>query len=164
MEGVMETMEWTKQSENLFKTWTDTQTKMWNDWIKLMQGVGKSQSSQIWEKTVEAWDESIKKTLDAQVEWTQRWAESCKGAPKEMADWAKQGQDMIQGWTETQKQLWGNWFHIVKKLDPAASGMNWGGGDGQKFLQGWQDAVQKGLDTQAEWVRLWSAKQAGTKP
>jgi hypothetical protein len=163
---MMETMEWTKQTEDLFKTWTDAQTKMWNDWLKAMQGFGRPQASQVWEKTIEAWEESIKRTFDAQKDWSRRWAESftaSKGAPKEMIDWAKQGQDMMTHWTDTQKQLWESWFQIIKRLDPSAPGMNWGG-EGQKFVQSWQDAVQKALDTQAEWLRLWTAGQGGKKP
>lgn len=159
-------MEWTKQVEDMFKSWTEAQTKMCNDWLKAMQGFGKSQSSQVWEKTVEAWDESIKKTLDAQTDLTQRWAESfttSKGASKEMVEWAKQGQDMFKRWNETQKLLWASWFEIVKKFDPStARGMDWGR-EGQKFQQGWQEAIQKDLDTQAEWVRLWTVGQGSKK-
>ena len=152
----METMDWTKQSQEMFKTWTEAQTRMWNDWLRGMQGFGKSQSSQVWDKTVDAWDESVKKVLDSQVEWARRWSESVtnKGVPKEMTEWAKQGQDMIQRWTETQKQLWASWFQVVKHLDPSSLGVNWGG-DGQKFLQNWQEAVQKALDAQTEWARRW---------
>jgi len=159
--------EWTKQTEEMFKSWTDVQTKMWNDWLKAMQGLGRSPSSQAWEKTVDAWEESIRKTLDSQVEWAQRWAESFttgKGAPKEMVEGAKQGQEMIGRWTDTQKQLWTRWFQIVKKLDPSsAPGGDWGR-EGQKLVQGWQDAIQKALDQQAESVRRWTAAQGGKKP
>jgi len=157
--GAMETMEWTKQSEEMLKTWTDTQTKMWNDWLKAIQGFGKSPSSQVWDKTLDAWDESIKKILDAQSDWSKRWTESftaSQGTPKEMVEWAKQGQEMSSRWTETQRQLWTSWFQVVRKLDPTATtGMSWAG-EGQKFLQGWQDAIQKAMDGQAEWVRQWS--------
>lgn len=161
----MDPMDWTKQTEDVFKTWTDAQTKMWNDWLKGMQGFGKSQSSQVWEKSVDAWDESIRKILDAQTDWTERWAESLtvsKGAPKEMVEWSKQGQEMIKRWTDTQKMLWTNWFAIVKKLDPSALGANWG--DGQTFQKSWQQAVQKALSTQEEWSRLWAAGQGGKRP
>ena len=161
----METMEWTKQSEEIFKTWTDAQTKMWNEWLKAMQGFGKSPSSQVWDKTIEAWDESIKKMLDAQVDLTQRWAESfntSQGAPKEMVEWAKQGQEMGRRWTDTQKQLWTGWFQVVRKLDPTTgTGVNWGG---EGFVQGWQEAVQKARDTQAESLRLWSIGQGSQNP
>ncbi len=156
---MMDTMEWTKQSQDMFKTWTDTQKKMWEDWFQTMQGLGASQPNEVWKKTVDGWSDSINKTLDAQAEWIRVWADTAgtaKNMPKETAEWAKQGHDMMKRWTETQKQLWTTWFDIVRKLDP---GKNWGQ-DGQKFLQGWQDAVKKAADTQAEWARLWTAGSA----
>jgi hypothetical protein len=166
MEVVMQTMEWTRQSEEMFKTWTEAQTRMWNEWLKAMQGFGKSPSSQVWDKTIEAWEESIKKILDAQVDWTQRWTESFatnQGTPKEMAEWAKQGQDMCKRWTDTQKQLWTGWFQVVKKLDPTGTGVNWSG-EGQSFVRGWQEAVEKGLNSQAEWLRVWSEGPGAQRP
>ena len=42
----METMEWTKQSEEMLKTWTEGQKKMWEDYMKVMQGFGQSPSTQ----------------------------------------------------------------------------------------------------------------------
>jgi hypothetical protein len=158
----METMEWTKQSEDMLKNWTDTQKKMWDEWTKAMQGFGKSPSTDAWEKTVETWNQTIQKVLDGQVEGARLWAENVtttKGTPQEMTEWAKQGQDIITRWTETQKQLWGHWFEVVKKLD-ASNILNWPR-DGQKFLQSWQETIQKAQDAQAEWLR--NATQARKK-
>ena len=52
---------------------------------------------------------------------------------------------------QTQKQLWGNWFEFVKKLD-VSNMTNWGR-DGQKFVQSCQETIQKALESQTEWVR-----------
>jgi hypothetical protein len=150
----METMEWTKQSEEMLKTWTETQKKMWDEWTKAIQGFGKSPSTEVWEKTVETYQQTVQRVLDAQLEGARRWAENFptgKGTPQEAAEWAKQGQDLIIRWTETQKQLWGSWFELVKKLD-ASNMINWPR-DGQKFLQSWQETIQKALNAQAEWVK-----------
>jgi hypothetical protein len=155
-------MEWTKQSEDMLKTWTETQKKMWDDSLKAMQGFGKSPSTAVWEKTVDTWNQTIQKVLDTQVESTRGWTESLattKGTPQELAEWAKQGQDLITRLTETQKQLWGNWFEFAKKLD-ASNMMNWAQ-DGQKFLQSWQETIQKAQDAQSEWLR--TAGQARKK-
>ncbi len=159
-------MEWTKQAEETFKSWTGAQKKLWDDWLKAVQGLGKSQPTEVWEKTVESWQESVKNTLDAQIEWTRLWAESlttAKGTPKEMVEWAQQGQDMIKRWAETQRQVWESWFEVVKKLQPSTLGGNWGL-EGQKFFQVWQQAIQKAQDAQAEWVRLWTERQPSKKP
>ena len=45
----METMEWTKQSEDMLKSWTEAQKKMWDDSLKAMQSFGKSPSTAVWE-------------------------------------------------------------------------------------------------------------------
>jgi len=159
-------MEWTKQTEDMFKTWTEAQTKMWDEWLRAMQGFSRPQASEAWGKSVEAWEESVKKTLDAQNEWTRLWAASfttVSGTPKEMVEWARQGQEMVRRWVETQKQLWEGWFQIAKRLDPSKVGGSWEQ-EGQKFLQAWQDAVKKGMESQAEWTRAWTAGQAGKKP
>jgi hypothetical protein len=159
-------MDWAKQTEEFFKTWTDIQRKMWDDWFKATQGLGKTQATDVWRKTVEAWEESLKKTLSAQMEWSRMWAESfssVSGVPREMLDWARQGQDMMRRWSEAQMQLWEGWFGIVKKLDPSSLGGNWER-EGQKVLQLWQEAVKNARDAQVEWGRIWTAGQTGKKP
>jgi hypothetical protein len=158
-------MEWAKQAEDVFKTWADVQRNMWENWFKGIQGFGLGQSGQVWERTVDAWEESVKRTLDTQVEWTRVWAESfntMKGTPKEMGEWARQGQDMLKRWTEIQKQLWEGWFQTVRKLQPSGFGGSWAR-EGQPFLQAWHDTIQKTLDAQADWTRFWAAGQAGQK-
>lgn len=160
----MET-EWTKQAEEMFKTWTEAQKKLWDDWLKGVQGLGRPQPQDVWVKTAEAWEDSVRESLKLQVEWTKLWAEgfvAVKGTPKEMTEWARQGQEMITQWAETQKRLWEDWLDLVKKLRPSGLGGNWER-EGQKFAQTWQEGIQKALDAQAEWVRFWTAGQAGDR-
>lgn len=159
-------MEWTKQTELIFKSWTEIQQKMWDDWFKATQGFGKTQATEVWRKTVETWEESLKKTLNAQMEWSRMWAQSFSagtGVPKEMVEWARQGQEMMRRWAEAQIQLWEGWFGIVKNLDPTILGGNWER-ESQKVLLIWQEAVKNARDAQVEWGRLWTADQAGKKP
>jgi hypothetical protein len=118
-----------------------------------MQGFGQSPSTQLWEKTVDTGNQTIQKLLDAQVEGARLWAQNITKAKgtEEAGEWGKQGQDLIVRLTETQKQLWANWFELVKKLDPS-NVMNWTG-EGQKFVQTWQETLQKAFNAQAEWLR-----------
>jgi len=159
-------MEGTKQAQEIFNTWMDTQKKMWDEWFKATQGFGKAQGTEAWKKTVEAWEESLKKTLFAQIEWTTMWSESfgtVSGAPKEMVEWARQGQDMMKRWAEAQMQLWVGWFEIMKKLDPSTPGGGWQR-ESEKVVLIWQEAVKKAVDGQVEWGRVWTAGQADRKP
>ena len=151
-------MDWTKQTQEMFKTWTDVQRKTWEGWLDTVKGFDASQPSQVWAETVDAWQKTVKNTLAAQVEGSRIWAESvtsAKDAPKESAEWAKQVQDMTKRWTEMQQQMWDNWFDVMKKSDPSKFAGNWEK-EGQSFVKTWQDTVQKSMDTQAEWVRQWS--------
>jgi len=150
----METMEWVKQSEEMLKTWTDAQKKVWDDCMEALQGFGKSPSTKVWEKTVDTWNQTIQKSLDAQVEGARHWVKNfttAKSTPQETAEWAKQGQEMIMRLMETQKQLWETWFEFVKKLD-VSNMMNWTR-DGQKFIQSWKETIQEAFEAQAESLR-----------
>jgi hypothetical protein len=158
-------MDWTKQAEEMAKTWTETQKKMWDNWFNTVQNFEKNQVFEAWKKTVETWEESVKNMLDAQTAWTQMWADnltSAGGASKEMVEWSRQLQEMARRWSETQKQLWASWFDMVKKFDPAKMTGGWDT-EGQKMFQGWQEAMQKVVDTQTEWARHWTTEQAGEK-
>src|SRR5262245_56505225 len=156
-------IEWTKQTEEMFTTWTDTQKKMWDEWIKATQSFGKSQATDAWKRTVETWEESLKKNLHLQQEWARLWAESfnnVKGTPKEFHELARHGQEMMSRWSETQIQLWTAWFEIVKKLDPNALSGSWEK-ESEKVLHIWQESLKKALDAQTEWGRVWTASQTG---
>ena len=156
----METMEWAKQSEEMLKTWTEAQKKVWDDCMKALQGFGKSPSTEVWGKTVNTWNQTIQKSLDAQVEGARQWVKNfttAKGTPQETAEWAKQGQEMTTRLMETQKQLWETWFEFVKKLD-VSNMMNWTR-DGQKFIQSWQETIQEAFEAQAESLRTVTSRR-----
>ena len=159
-------MEGTKQAQEIFNSWIDTQKQMWDEWFKATQGFGKGQGTEAWRKTVEAWEESLKKNLNLQMEWTKLWADgftSVRGAPEELLGWAQQGQDMMRRWADTQMQLWAGWFEIMKKLDPSTPGGGWQR-ESEKVVLIWQEAVKKALDAQVEWGRVWTAGEASRKP
>ena len=154
-----------KQAEEIFKTWTDTQKTMWDEWMKTTQSFGKTQATDSWKRTVDAWEESVNKSLRLQIEWSKLWAESftnVKGTPKEFQAWARQGQDMMLRWAETQTQLWTAWFDMVKRLDPTPLGGN-AEKESDKLLHMWQDNLKNLLNVQAEWGRIWTETQAGKK-
>jgi aspartate aminotransferase-like enzyme len=152
-------IDWTKQAEEMAKSWAETQKKMWDNWLGVMQQE-KGQATEVWEKTVGAWEETVKNTLNVQAEWTRMWADSLKsieGAPKEVSEWAAQAQEMAKQWGEAQKQLWDNWFAMVKKVEPAKMSGDWSE-EGQKMFKTWQESTQKMMEAQTEWVRRWAAQ------
>ena len=151
-------MDWAKQSEEMMKTWTETQKKMWDNWLDTMQkAAGQNQAAEMWQKTVDTWEQTVNSTLDAQAEWTKMWADSLDSLdvkadmPKEVADWAKQAQDMAKNWGETQRQMWQGWFDLVKKADAPKMAEAWGQ-EGQKAFAAWQESAQKMMDAQMQWA------------
>ena len=163
-------MEWMKQTEEIFNAWTKTQKTMWDEWMKTTQSFGtqsfgKTQANDSWKRTVDAWEESVKKSLQLQMEWSKIWAESlsdAKGTPKEFQEWARQGHEMMSRWAETQMQLWTAWFDMAKRLDPTSVGGN-AEKDSANMLHMWQDNLKNLLNVQAEWGRTWMATQGGKK-
>jgi hypothetical protein len=155
-------MDWTKQAEDMLKTWTSSQQAMWDSWMKTMQGFGGSQPNDAWEKSIETWRDSVKRALDAQVAWAQFWADSMTsgpGANKQASELSEQLLDMTKRWTETQNKMWDNWFETMKKTDPSTMAQSWNTEDVQKIVQTWQEATQKAMEAQMEWSRMWAAMQ-----
>jgi gas vesicle protein len=159
-------MDWTKQTQDLFKTWTDVQKRTWEGWLDTVKSFDASQPGQIWVKTIDAWQETIRNTLAAQVEGSRIWTEnitSVQGAPKGTADWAQQVQEMTKRWTDLQQQMWDNWFEIMKKTDPSKFAGNWETEGQSSFVKAWQETVQKSMDSQAELTRQWVGVAKGEK-
>lgn len=143
--------------EPTMQSWMETQKKMWDTFFETMQGFGKSQNAKAWEQTVSAGEEILKNTFKAQSEFIQTWVKSLtavEGMPAQALDSAKQFQEMVQRWSETQERLWANWFDLLKKFDPSKVVGAWPETPASPF-QMWQEASQKMMDTQLEWMRTW---------
>jgi len=148
-----------QSSESLINTWAETQQKLLTNWLESMRSFGGTPSPELWTKTIEAWQASVKETLDAQAAWTREWTEAlanAKGTPEELQHLARQGRELLQRWTEAERQIWQGWFDIVKdinfKVDPAA--ITQGGRD---LIQLWQESTHKMIDAQAALARQWTS-------
>ncbi len=160
-------MDWTKQSEEMVKTWTETQKKMWGSWLEtIQQGSSQAEAFEIWRKTIETWENTVESTLKAQDDWVKNWANSIDVSkmevPKEMKEWAQQAQDMTNKWSKTQKQLWEGWFDLVKQADPAKIVGSWED-EGQDIFKTWQESAQKVMDGQMKWAGMWASEPGKTK-
>lgn len=160
-------IDWTKQTEEMTKTWLDAQKKVWESWLGTMQQFEKTQAADVWIKTVGTWEESVKNILKAQSDWTRLWADSFKsveGMPKEATEWVQQGPEMVKHWSEAQQQLWDNWFALLKKVEPVQIQMSEDlSQESQKMFKAWQETSQKVFDAQKEWANRWTDWQAAEK-
>ncbi|NNJ10036.1 hypothetical protein EKD04_006830 [Chloroflexales bacterium ZM16-3] len=169
-------MDWTKQANDMVKTWTGTQQKVWDTWLSSMQLMSSPQSPETWQKMVETWRGTVKQALESQLQVTQMWAEgvaaasvntpsipgmpampampSIPGVPGTAVEWTRQMLDMTRAWTDTQVRFSENWFDLLKKADPSAIAQGWDMGQAQKMMATWQDAAQKALDAQNEFSRM----------
>jgi len=151
--------------DSLLKSWAEAQQKLLTDWLDTLRKFGGTPTMELWKTTVDAWQNSVKATLDAQTEWTNQWIEvlnSAKGTPEELQGLVRQGREQLQQWTEAERDLWQNWFNIVRELNfkPEI-------GDrqqiGNNLVQLWQDSAYKMIDAQAHFVRRWTTGITGTK-
>ena len=153
-----------KSSENLIKTWADTQQKLLTNWLDTVRHVSGAPGPELWTKTVEAWQASVKETLDAQAQWTREWTETlanAKGTPEEMRALARQGRDLFQRWTDAERQVWQSWFNIVRDINFRPET---GVGPQTSMIQLWQESAHKMIDTQTALVRHWTSVFTGSRP
>jgi len=147
-------MNWQQQTEEMFKTWTDSQKKVWENWTDAMKGFGTTPNTEMWGKTLDTWQTMVKNGLDTQGQWTKTMVDNVtkiEGVPAPVVEMTKQSQEMNARWNEMQQQMWNNWFDLVKKMDPSTFA-KFGGEDGKNLFQTWQDSMQQMMKTQTEWV------------
>jgi hypothetical protein len=157
----------TKQEEEMFKMWSETQKTIIENWAERMKGLGGSQGAELWEKTLATWEDTIVKTMNAQTEWTRQWIENLKstpGMPEGAVASTARFQEMSQYWIIMQTQLWSNWFKMLRSFDPSLLSGKWAEAFQNPF-QVWQQATQKAMEAQAEWLRAWtkSSEKSGDK-
>jgi hypothetical protein len=167
-------MDWQKQANDMIKTWTGTQQKVWETWVSSMQLMTTPQSPEAWQKTVDTWRGTVKQALESQVELTRLWAEgvaasavsmpsapavpgmpAMPGAPTAaMVEWTRQMLEMTRTWTETQVRFSETWFDLLKKAEPTMMAQTWDVGQAQKIMATWQDAAQRAVEAQTEFSKM----------
>jgi hypothetical protein len=158
-------MDESKPGANLVKMWADTQQQLLTNWFDTMRGLGGMPSLATWRQTVEAWQKSVKETLDVQAEWIRNWTEtlaSAKGTSEELRGQLRQGQEQMLRWIDIQRQTWQVWFDIVKDINFAAE-PGTGAQAGKNLVQVWQDAVSKMTAMQSSLVRQWTTGIVSTE-
>ena len=149
--------DWNMQFEDMMKNWTDTQKKVWDSYFDTMQGMNKSQSTRMWESTLNMGEEMFKDMLKTQMQGLKAWVEGLskmEGVPPQMVESAHQFQEMAGRWNKTQGELIENWFGMMKKFAPSTPADSWTEMP-QAMFKTWQDATQSIMDAQAKWMNSW---------
>ena len=151
--------------EQLVKTWAEAQQQLLTDWLTMVRSNSGTPTLELWTKTMDAWQASVKDTLDTQTKWTHEWTErlaNAKGTPEELRELAEQGREQLQRWTDTERQIWQGWFEIVRSINTRlVSGAS--AASGNDLVQLWQESAHKMIDTQSSLVRLWTSGFPGAK-
>jgi hypothetical protein len=155
-------MDWTKQANDMLKTWTGTQQKVWESWVDTMQLGATQPSQEAWQKTIETWRGTVKQALASQVGLTRMWVESVNAmpstagvsAPAGMAEFTNNMLEMTKVFTETQTRFSENYFEMLKKADMSALAQVWNPSQAQKIMETWQEATQKATEAQNEWAKM----------
>jgi len=150
---------WTQQTEEAFKAWSEAQKKIMDNWAETVKGLSGSQQAEMWQKTLAAWEDMMRKSMASQAKWTQSWLEQIEGIegmPAQAKGATQQFQEVSQRWASTQEQLWESWFEMLKSFDPAQFSAKWLEAL-QNPIQAWQQATKQVMDTQAEWLNTWLA-------
>lgn len=147
-------MDWTKQMEDMTKAWTDAQSQLIEGWTSATAGA--RMASGVWPQTIDSWRAAVDGMLDAQTAWLARWVEAMPAAAQntDVEAWARQARTLHESSIAAQRQLWGAWFDMARRIDPTRSGA-WSTAD-RDILAGWQTMAKQISDMQAEWARKWT--------
>ncbi len=148
----------TRQTEDMAMAWAEVQKKMWEQWMKGLDSGIRMQQAEAWERAsqniIDAWENSVKLSLQAQVDWTGLWARRLgddERAPKEVIEWARQMYEMMKAWNNAQIEMWESWFSSLRKFGPVEYASAF-----VDVSNSWREAARKSLDAEAEWMRTWS--------
>lgn len=152
-------------TDSFLKTWAESQQKLLADWLNTLRRFGGTPTLELWTKTVDAWQASVKETLDAQAKWVHQWTQvlaEAKGTPQELQTLVSQGREQLQQWAEAEQDLWQSWFNVVREINfkPEATE---GQPAGKNLLQLWQDSAHKMIDAQTSFVQRWTGSLSGSK-
>ena len=158
-------MSTTNTEDTLLKNWADSQQKLLANWLDTLRKLGGTPTMELWKTTVDAWQNSVKETLDAQTTWTHQWIDvlsNAKGTPEELQKLVSQGREQLQQWADAERDLWQRWFDIVREINfkPELGDKQQTSND---LVQLWQDNAHKMLDAQASLVRRWTTGITGAK-
>ena len=152
-------MSWATQSEEMLKSWTESQQKMWDSWMKMMTPTGaQSSMSEMWKQSVEAWEAAVKNAAGTQTEWMKLWLESLEdmpNVPDEVIKMAEQAVEMNRQWVANQEKLWEGWFAAAKNMNPGGFAGSWEE-ESAKAMHAWQDSATKMMEANRKLAETWS--------
>jgi hypothetical protein len=155
--------DWVQQAQQMVERWTELQ----KDWLLTVTdayGGAEAKRAESVEdarrKTLEVWQESVKHALEAQAEVVRLWAAAVESVPGVAeARRAQATQETVGRWIDGQRKLWDSWLALAQGAQPQAQARqrDWDEA-GRRVLDSLQEATDKALQAQADWLRAVGAK------
>jgi len=151
-------MSWQKQMEEMVRSWTDTQRRMWDQWMDSVKTMapGTENVQKEYHRQLDAWEESVQTALARQQEWAESLAADTGNdeRQRELAEqWMAQAQETMRSWTEAQSQMWNNWVENMGDMESMS-------GSGQRpygtedVMKAWQQAADQAQRTMQQWADM----------
>ncbi len=108
-------------NENIFKTWTDAQKRLWDSLcsaVPFQPPAGVEAWRETYLKNLATWEAAVRQTLAQEASWVQQWVRRVaeeKGAPELMTTWVRQMEEVLQRWVQTQNQWWDEYFAVLRR-------------------------------------------------
>ncbi len=125
MNGIKETQQMMKK---MMESWSETQQKMIDQWMEMIEEQGTQQQANVWRQTLSVWEASVKRTMEAQNATLNSWISQMKdieGMPEEATEHVDEGRAIMRQWTDTQTKLWEKWFETMRQMDPSRYESDW---------------------------------------
>lgn len=108
------------QYVDISKKWFDFQLKTGQEWFEAVKGLDQFAPNLFWSKSVEAYQQSVQGSLDAEIAGARIWFEDVvpvKDLPEPVVDMFNQMRGATDKVTEAQQTLADNWFKLLKQVD-----------------------------------------------
>lgn len=124
-------------NDEVLKTLTTAHKRLWDSMLAVLPRFQASAAgTNLWRETflknLAACEQTVNNTLKAEAAWLQQWTKQMaarKDVSGSMSEWAQQVEQMMQHWLQTQRQLWEEYFRLLKTggkefPEPASSKVN----------------------------------------
>jgi hypothetical protein len=146
-------MNWLEKTQEMVKSWMDEQEQMWKSWTDSLD----APTGANWGRTIKTWENSFKNFIETQALWTRTWVRNMSNEvdAEGFDEFAKSVEALTNTWVEAQQQLWGNWFEMVKNMDPEemSGAMKT---ETTEAMRQWQDSLEKMAEAQKSWAAEWA--------
>lgn len=148
------------QVEDVVGAWTRVQGQWWDS----LFGVGRDNLGQPWDqffsRPLDVGEDVANCILQQQSDCIRIVMKNVRpggGAPRVASEWADQFEKAALHWVDAQRQAWKTWFAAVKQMDPTyvqggSSSKSKGENHADNIFEVWQQATQKTLQAQADWM------------